>query len=129
MYLNDYFAKAEGTGILSTSDAEGNVNAAVYATPHVIDESTVAFIMRPRRSLANVNANPKAAYLFMEKKPGHHGLRLYLEKIGQETDAKKVNLLRRSHHGGDESEAVLVYFKVTGIRPLVGDGQVWDDKK
>ncbi len=122
MNLNDYFTKAEGSGVLATSDAKGQVDAAVYATPHVMDEATVGFIMRPRRSLANVQENPSAAYLFIEKVPGYKGVRLTLEKCGQEDDPKKVNLLRRSHHGGDEDEAVLVYFKVTEIRPLVGDG-------
>lgn len=122
--LNEYFAKAEGTGVLATSDAAGNVDGAIYATPHVMDETTVGFIMRPRRSLANVQQNPKAAYLFIEKGPGYKGVRLYLEKTGQEDDPKKVNLLRRSHHGGDEEEAILVFFKVTETRPLVGDEEV-----
>lgn len=121
MNLNDYFAKTDGQGILATSNANGDVDAALYATPHVIDESTIGFIMRPRRSLSNVAENPKAAYLFIEKTTGYKGVRLYLEKSGQETDPDKVNLLRRSHHGGDENRATLVYFKVTEIRPLVGD--------
>jgi len=121
MNLNDYFSSVEGTGILATSDDQGNVNTAVYATPHVIDDKTIAFIMRPRRSLANLQSNPKAAFLFMEKKEGYHGKRFTLEKCGQEDDLKKVNLLRRSHHGGDEEKALLVYFKVTSVRPLVGD--------
>jgi hypothetical protein len=121
MNLNVYFSTAEGLGVLATSNAKGDVDAAVYATPHVIDEETVGFIMRPRRSLANVQENPKAAYLFIEKIPGYKGVRLYLEKSGQEDDPKKVNHLRRSSHGGDEDKAVLVYFKVTDIRPLVGD--------
>lgn len=121
MNLNDYFVKTEGTGVLATSDAAGGVNTAVYASPHVMDETTIGFIMRPLRSLANVQQNPKASYLFIEKAAGYKGIRLSLEKCGQEQDAKKVNLLRRSHHGGDEDKAVLIYFKVTEIRPLVGD--------
>lgn len=121
MELKDYFSTAEGTGILATSDAQGNVNTAIYATPHVIDEKTIAFIMRPRRSLANVQSNPKAAFLFMEKREGYHGKRFTLEKCGQEDDLKRINLLRRGHHGGDEDKALLVYFNVTSVRPLVGD--------
>lgn len=124
MNLNDYFSKTDGTGVLATSGAGGDVDAAIYATPHVMDETTVGFIMRPRRSLANVQENPKAAYLFIEKGPGYKGVRLGLEKSGQEDDPQKVNLLRRSHHGGDEAQAVLVYFKVTETRPLVGDGEM-----
>lgn len=121
MNLNDYFANTEGTGVLATANVAGDVDAAIYAAPHVMDETTIGFIMRPRRSLANVDQNPKAAYLFWENAPAYKGVRLSLQKSGVETDLKKVNLLRRSHHGGDEDKAVLVYFKVTEVRPLVGD--------
>ncbi len=123
MNLSQYFDDKEGIGILSTVDATGLVNSAVYAAPHVIDEETIAFIMRPRRSLANIRQNPNAAYLFVEKGPGYQGKRLTVVKTHEETDSDKVNLLRRSHHGGDETQATLVYFKVTDIRPLVGDAE------
>lgn len=123
MNLNDYFANTEGTGVLATSNTDGTVDAAVYAAPHVVDDTTIGFIMRPRRSLANIQKNPKAAYLFIEKTGGYKGTRLYLEKCGQEDDPKKVNTLRRSHHGGDEDKAILVYFKITEVRPLVGDSR------
>lgn len=122
MDLNQYFEGKEGIGILSTADAEGNVDSAIYAIPHVIDAETVAFIMRPRRSYGNLGQNPKAAYLFVEKGPGYQGKRLYLQKTQEEKSQEKINLLRRSQHGcNDDAEATLVYFKVTNIRPLVGD--------
>jgi hypothetical protein len=123
MELKDYFENTDGLGILSTADTAGNVDAAIYATPHVMDERTIAFIMRPRRSFSNVQQNPKAVYMYIEKGPGYQGRRLYLEKTGMENDPDKVNQFRRSSHGhsGDEVEAKLVYFKVTHIRPLVGD--------
>ena len=123
MDLKTYFENTDGIGILSTADTDGNVDAAIYATPHVVDEQTIAFIMRPRMTLDNVQQNPKAVYMYIEKGPGYQGRRLSLEKTGQEEDPEKVNQLRRSSHGhgGDESEAKLVYFKVTYIRPLVGD--------
>jgi hypothetical protein len=125
MNLSDYFDNADGMGILSTADAQGNVDCAVYAAPHIMDESTIALIMRPRQSYRNLQSNPKAAYMFVEKGPGYQGKRLYLEKTAEETDVDKVNLLRRSEHGkgSDETQAALVYFKVTHIRPLVGDSQ------
>lgn len=125
MNLSEYFENADGMGILSTADSQGNVDCAVYAAPHVMDESTIAFIMRPRKSYQNIQSNPKAAYMFVEKGPGYQGKRLYLEKSSEETDPAKVNLLRRSDHGksSDEAQATLVYFKVTHIRPLVGDSE------
>ena len=81
--------------------------------------------MRPRKSYRNIQTNPKAAYLFVEKGPGYQGKRLYLEKTGEETDSNKINMLRRSSHGSqsDEAEAKLVYFKVVHVRPLVGDSE------
>jgi len=123
MDLKDYFENTDGMGILSTADSAGNVDAAIYATPHVMDEHTIAFIMRPRTSLSNVQQNPNAVYMYIEKGPGYQGRRLYLAKTAQEEDPEKINLLRRSSHGhgADEADAKLVYFKVTHIRPLVGD--------
>ncbi len=128
MNLNQYFENKEGIGILSTANTEGSVDSAVYASPHVINDETVAFIMRPRKSYANISQNPKAAYMFVEKGRGYQGRRLSLEKTREETSPEKVNLLRRSHHGSsdddDDAQATLVYFKVTGVRPLVGDDKI-----
>jgi hypothetical protein len=123
MNLKEYFDNAEGLGVLSTADAEGNVDTAIYASPHIMSEDSVAFIMRPRLSLHNVQQNPKAVYMFIEKGPGYQGRRLYLEKTGQEENPERVRQFRRSSHGdaGDEDQAKLVYFKVTHVRPLVGD--------
>jgi hypothetical protein len=125
MNLQQYFENSEGLGTLSTADSDGNVDSAIYSSPHVISEDTIAFIMRPRLSFANIEQNPKAVYMYIEKGPGYQGQRLYLEKTGQEDDPETVNRYRRSSHGdrSSESEAKLVYFKVTRIRPLVGDGQ------
>ena len=70
MSLAEYFESTKGLGVLGTADAEGNVDMAVYSRPHVIDETTVAFIMRERLSYANLQSNPKAAYLFTERGQG-----------------------------------------------------------
>ncbi len=125
MNLSEYFENTEGMGIISTADDQGNVDCAIYAAPHVMDESTIALIMRPRKSYQNIQTNPKAAYMFVEKGPGYQGTRLYLEKTREETNPEEINLLRRSSHGdhGDEAQAKLVYFKVVHIRPLVGDSE------
>ena len=47
---NDYFENTKGTGVLSTADDNGKVNAAIYARPHFLKDGTVAFIMRDRLS-------------------------------------------------------------------------------
>ena len=123
MEIQKYFNEHQGTGILATSDKEGNVDVAVYASPHIVDGKTIAFIMRPRRSYENLKTNPKAAYMFIEQAPKYQGKRLYLQKLREETDMSTINAMRRSNHGGDESSAVLVYFTVEHIRPLTGDQQ------
>ena len=123
MDIRQYFEGKEGIGILSTADASGNVDSAIYAAPHIMEDGTIAFIMRPRQSYHNIQENPKAAYMFVENGPGYQGKRLSLEKTAEETNPETINLLRRSHHGhhGDEEQATLVYFNITGVRPLVGD--------
>ena len=40
MNLADYFETAEGTGILATADSHGNVDMAIYAHPHMMDDET-----------------------------------------------------------------------------------------
>ena len=65
MSLKQYFETASGTGVLSTADAGGKVDAAIYSTPHVMDDGSVAFIMRERLTHENLRSNPFAAYLFL----------------------------------------------------------------
>ncbi|MCI0500099.1 MAG: hypothetical protein L0Y36_10570 [Planctomycetales bacterium] len=127
MNLRGYFEHADGLGILSTADKLGNVDAALYAVPHVISEDTIAFIMRPRLSFHNIQQNPRAVYLFLEKGPDYKGRRLYLEMLHMETDPEKAALFRQKsrHNGHDEADSKLVYFKVVLTRPLTGDREVY----
>jgi hypothetical protein len=123
MDLKEYFENTDGLGVLSTADADGNVDSAIYATPHIVSEDTIALIMRPRLSFNNIQQNPKAVYMYIEEGPGYQGRRLYLEKAGQEDNPEQVSQFQRSSHGdtGGEEQAKLIYFKVTRVRPLVGD--------
>ncbi len=126
MKLEEYFESADGVGVLSTSDSSGQVNAAVYARPHVIDENTVAFIMRERLSYRNLLSNPRACYIFIEDGPGYLGKRLYLTKIREESDTDIIEKFRRRKKDEETDEnKSLVVFSVDRIRPLVGD----EDKK
>lgn len=124
MSLATYFENTKGTGVLATSDLEGNVDVAIYARPYVIDEGTIAFSMLKRLSYANIEANPKAAYLFIERGEGYAGKRLYLTKTGEETDPERVKELKKKHSkifSPDQIERHIVYFKVEKVRALVGD--------
>lgn len=127
MDLKTYFERAAGIGVLATADAQGKVNAAVYARPHIINENTVAFIMANKHSYANVQSNPYAHYMFIESRKGYHGLRLSLSKTKESANTKLIAQLRRSSHGtcgtedAGKKKSYLVYFQVKEQRPLVGD--------
>ncbi len=123
MNLSDYFENVKGTGILATADGSGKVNAAIYARPHFIDENTLAFIMTEKLTHANLQANPNAAYLFIEDKPGYSGRRLYLKKTKEEQNAGLVKEMRRSssHSHGDDDRRYVVYFTVESVLPLIGE--------
>ncbi|MBN1818423.1 MAG: pyridoxamine 5'-phosphate oxidase family protein [Sedimentisphaerales bacterium] len=120
--LERYFEETHGIGVLSTADGQGQVNSAIYARPHLQDDGTVAFIMRERRTYANLAANPQACYLFIEDGPGYTGKRLYMTKIREDSDSTLIEKMRRREkpHAGDEEAKSVVYFRVDQVRPLVG---------
>jgi len=125
MKLSEYFEQAKGIGVLATADASGTVNVAVYARPHFLDardEGTCAFIMSDRLSHDNVKANPRAAYLFVEEGEDYVGKRLTLTMLREEADLEKIQSIRRRTVPPASEEAVkyLVYFRIDGVRPLVG---------
>ncbi|AIF50525.1 pyridoxamine 5'-phosphate oxidase family protein [Pelosinus sp. UFO1] len=126
MELKEYFASVKGTGILSTADDKGVVNAAVYASPHCLEDGLVAFIMRPRKTHENIILNPSACFLFIEAGK-MEGKRIYLTKVKEEKNSELLFSLRR-HCKQDESERkedlYLVFFKVDKVRNLVGDQEV-----
>lgn len=126
MNLSVYFANVEGIGILGTSSSDGNINLSLYTIPHVIDENTIGFVMRNRLSHQNLQSNPKAAYMFIERGEGYLGKRLYLTKIREEKNTGIIDSIRKQNPKIypaclDDSDKYLVYFRVDKIRPLVGD--------
>jgi Pyridoxamine 5'-phosphate oxidase len=125
MELKQYFEENKGLGVLSTADENGRVNAALYSTPHIMDDGTLAFIMRDRLTHTNLQSNPHAAYLFVESKPGYKGKRLYLTKVAEEADTERLYSLRKRAKDIDknpEDPKFLVFFNLDSVLPLVGDG-------
>ncbi|MFA5701111.1 MAG: pyridoxamine 5'-phosphate oxidase family protein [Desulfuromonas sp.] len=120
--LEQYFESAEGTGILSTCAADGKVNSAVYARPRFFAQERIGFIMLERLSYANLQSNPHAAYLFLERQEGYEGVRLHLSMAGEEHDRARIEQLMTELRPGraDQKERHLVYFSVDKIMPLVG---------
>jgi len=124
MDIDTYFKQTEGTGVLSTADSSGKVDAAIYARPHVFEDGTLAFIMRDRLSYANLRSNPHAAYLFIEDGRGYRGKRLFLTKIREEKNSPLIAELSRRRSAGDgNATRYLVYFRVDGEAPLVTPGK------
>ena len=127
MDLKHYFESSKGIGVLSTADSEGNVDSALYARPHIMEDGSLALIMRDRLSHANLQSNPRAAYLFLEEGPGYKGKRFFLTKISEEQDEEKIESLRRRCYDPDEKlqqgAVFLVYFRIERELPLIGSRQ------
>lgn len=124
MLIKDYFANRQGVGVLSTADAAGKVDAAIYAKPHIMTDGTIAFIMRDRLTHRNINENPYAVYLFIENTTGYQGVRLFLNKLREDDDAALIGKLTRRSLTVEEDAAkgpkFIVYFAVEKILNLVG---------
>jgi hypothetical protein len=126
MQLKDYFSQAKGIGVLSTAGTDGQVDAAIYAKPHVMSDGTIAFIMRDRLTYHNLKENPHAAYLFIEAASGYKGVRLFLKKVKEETDAELIQKMTRRSLSPEEDEAkgpkFLVCFEIEKALNLIGSG-------
>jgi hypothetical protein len=124
MDLKDYFENTKGVGVLATADSDGKVDAAVYARPHVMEDGTLAVIMRDRLTHHNLQSNPRATYLFMEEGPGYKGIRLFVTKIREEQESELLHSLRRRQYLDEKDEAkFLVFFKLDRELPLIGAGK------
>jgi len=124
MTLQEYFTQVQGHGILATANAQGQINMAMFARPHVMDDGLVAFIMPHRLTHANLQENPNAAYLFWEAGAGYRGKRLYLSKVREEQDTELLRSLRRRVYSPEKEQATgpkfLVFFRVEKELPLIG---------
>ena len=121
MSLKEYFEKTKGIGILSTADAQGNVDSAIYNPPEVFDDETIALNMMEKLSYQNINANPKACYLFRENCDGFQGKRLYLAKIEDNDETEHVAKVKSLHpeiFKNNDKKKHQVVFKVENVRPL-----------
>jgi hypothetical protein len=127
MTLHEYFHNISGKGVLSTADAEGKVDAAIYAKPHLLEDNTLAFIMRDHLTHNNIGENPYATYLFIEDVPHYKGVRLFLKKVREDTDPDLIAQMTRRNLTSEQDKAkgpkFLVYFALEKILPLIGSGE------
>jgi hypothetical protein len=131
MNLKSYFDAHEGIGILATCDPNAAVNMALYAKPLVINQTTIALVMRQQLSHQNLRSFPRASYMFIEKGKNHleyNGIRLYLTVQREEINQSAIEAMHKKepwiYPEGDDAEKYLVFFSVTHIRPLVGNGPI-----
>jgi hypothetical protein len=125
--LMGIFNKAPRIGSLSTANAQGDVNVAVFGSPQMIDENTVVMGIGENRSFRNLRENPKAAFIVME--PGEtvmdwKGARVYLEALDIETgggfyDQIKENIEKAAGKQAAQMIHAAIRFKITEVRPIV----------
>ena len=123
MNLAELFSNP-GLGVMSTSSSDGKVNSAVYARPHVIDETTLVWGMTDKRTYQNLSRNRHAAYLFKTSSPGFSGVRLTLELIKTEEEgAMLTSIKKNTDHivgpGAGASVTHAAWFKVIEVRSLI----------
>ena len=123
----EFFNKRPRNCLLCTANKNGDVNVAAYGTPQMIDENTVAFAARDRRSYQYLMENPKAAIIVVEPgeiKPDSKAVRVYLELIAVETEGELLNQFREAvaSRAGKEAADTLqaaMRFEITEVRPLI----------
>ena len=119
--LQEYFQNTNGVGVLATADSNGKVDAAIYSSPHFLEEGTLAFIMRDRLTHHNLQSNPSATFLFLEEGAGYKGKRLFLKKVREDNDSALISKIKRRKYTDDNEEPkFLVYFTLDKELPLIG---------
>ena len=113
-----------GLGVMSTAAADGSVNSAVYARPHVIDETTLVWGMTDRRTYRNICENRHASFLFKTATPGFSGIRLTLELIRTEDEGELLETIKANTDvvvgpGAGAAVTHAAWFTVTEIRELI----------
>ena len=132
--LMEYFNKTPRIGTLSTASKSGQVNAACFGSPRMIDEKTVVMSVRNARTFANLQENPNAVFMIIEPgktSPEWKGVRVYLKMTGYETSGEKVEATRKAtaqRLGEEVAKAMhaVITFQIQEIRPLSDVGQGWE---
>jgi len=121
------FNKRPRIGTLSTANKLGDVNVAVFGSPHMMDENSVVMGIGENRSYRNLQRNPKAVFIILE--PGEttmawKGARVYLEAVDLETSGEFYEQIKKSiaKTAGQQAADMVhaaVRFRITEVRPIV----------
>ena len=124
------FNKKSRIGALATSNKNGDVNVAVFGSPHMINEETVIMAIGDNRTFKYLQENPKASFIVIE--PGDapatwKGVRLYLEvaeleRYGEALDSFRENIRKVAGDRSADAITAAVRFKITDVRPLIAPG-------
>jgi hypothetical protein len=114
-------------GALATANNDGDVNAAVFGSPRMLDEDTVIMAIGDNRSFQYLQQNPKASFIVVE--PGEtptdwRGARLYLEvdsfeRYGEVLDSFRANIRKVAGNKSADAIKAAIRFKITDVRPLI----------
>jgi hypothetical protein len=132
--LTEYFNKSPRIGSLSTADASGKVDAAIFGSPRMIDDHIVVMGLGNNRTFANLQKNPHAVFMIAE--PGAtpmdwKGVRVYLKvkssaSSGPQLEGYKKQIAQAIGKEAAEMIYATVTFEVTEVRPLMDIGQGWE---
>ena len=121
------FNKKTRIGTLSTANAKGDVNVAVFGSPQMIDENTVIMGIGRNRTFQYLRENPKAVFIVVE--PGEEvmdwkGARVYLEAMDIETgggffDQIKENIRKAAGEAAAGMIHAAIRFKITDVRAIL----------
>ncbi|MCK8519721.1 pyridoxamine 5'-phosphate oxidase family protein [Methanoculleus sp. 7T] len=132
--LMEYFNKQPRIGVLSTSNKNGKVDAAVFGSPQMTDEKTVVVALGKNRTFEYLQENPNAVFTIVEQGEtimDWKGVRVYLRMKGYATSGEMLDAYKRgiARVVGEEAAAMVhavVTFDVGEVRPLVDMGQGWE---
>lgn len=123
----EMFNRQTRIGALATANKDGDVNAAVFGSPRMIDEDTVIMAIGDNRSYKNLQENPKASFIVIE--PGASptswkGVRLYLEvdafeRYGEVLDSFREKIRKVAGSRSADAMIAAIRFKVVDVRPLI----------
>lgn len=125
-----YAGEAGKTSVISTANRSGETNIAMFGSPALINDETVAVMLGENRTYRNLTENPYAAYLLtLPGKAGMQteGCRIYLkvrkvEDGGEDFDAMKA-MIKAEVGGAAEMLKHRIVFDVIEVRPILDFGQ------
>jgi hypothetical protein len=128
--VKKYACEAGKSSVISTANKAGETNIAMFGSPALIDDETVAIMLGENRTYRNLKENPYASYLLtLHGKTGMQteGCRIYLkvrkiEDGGEDFDAMKA-MIKAKVGKAAEMLKHRVVFDVIEVRPILDFGQ------